>query len=193
VLRFDGTVSEIQGDPAGHNLPFSLNVGEPITGEYVFASQQDLLDLFLHSWQGKQGQLALTIDGTAIQWPTNFGLLNSGGLVDINGPPSAPNSSLFLGYIPQTDVFPGTGASLWLVGADGTISTNEDILNVNAWNELNSLRRIEMQFGYPNPVTVRATIGNFIAVPEPLTTATLTILASLALLQFRCRKLTRSS
>ena len=179
TFHFDATISSIQGDVQSLNLPFSLNVGQQFTGKYSFASEEDLLDLFLNPGLGKQGTVSLILDGTEIEAVTNFGQLNSGYPAEIDGPPPIPSSSISLGYLSPTDVIPGTGPGLLLVGPEGTISDPRDVLDINIWNQLDLLRRLELQFGYPNTVTVRATIGDFLAVPEPSSAKFLFLLAVL--------------
>jgi hypothetical protein len=178
-IQFEATISEIEVDPSALNLPFSLNLGQQISGQYIFQSKEELLDILLNPELGRQGVLTLTIDGTELEALINLGTLNDGGSVDINGPPPEPNSSLSLGYSSPTDAIPGWGgrtgvnqawgAGMVLVGPEGTISTSKDILNVEIWNQLTTLRRLGLQFGYPNTVLVQANVGSFAAVPEPST------------------------
>jgi hypothetical protein len=184
-FQFKAMISEIAGDASALNLPFALNVGQQIHGKYSFQSEQDLLDIFVPRGVIKEGVVHLAIDGSEMAARTNFGLMNSGPF-DISAPPPGPNSSLFLGYISETDVIPGWGglfgvaqpwgASLALVGNEGIVSVPEDVLNVATWNELKTLRRLSLQFGYPNTVTVQATVAGFHTVPEPTNFSLLSVL-----------------
>ena len=177
VYQFEATISNVEGDPAPLNLPFSIAVGQQIAGKFTFQSDEDLLDIFLHHERGKQGLVTLSIDGMVLEALMNFGTLNDGGPVDINGPAPAPNSSLSLGYISPTDAIPGWGgrtgvnhawaAGLVFVGTEGTISGPEDVLDIDAWNQLTTLRRFGLQLGFPDTVLVQATVGDFVGVPEP--------------------------
>lgn len=170
-FNFEATISEIEGDTSALNLPFSLAVGDRIVGAYAFQNGQDLLDIFFRHELGKQGQVTLIIDETEIEAGANFGSVN-----DVGAPPDGSQSSLFLGYVSPTDIFPGWGgyvdghpwdAALTLVGAEGTISTPDDVLDISNWNELTTLRRLDLQFGYPNTVIVRTIVAGFNSIPEP--------------------------
>jgi hypothetical protein len=172
VFKFDATVSEIQGDMAALNLPFSLAIGQTITGMYTFQSAEDLFDIFIHPERGKQGMVSVRINGTDVAAGVNFGSLNQ------DGPPVGPNSSLFLGYVSPTDVYPGWGGSvaehpagvgLALVGPEGPILAPEDVLNVDTWNGLTTFRGLGISIGWPDTLSIQATVGEFVAVPEPST------------------------
>jgi hypothetical protein len=178
TLTFDANISQVQGDPGSLDLPFPLVVGRPINGKYVFQSEQDLLDIFLDGDLRKQAQVALTIGGVEITAVANFGLINSAGELER---PTGPNSSVSLGYLSLTDVFPGWGGyfknhywdvGLVLLGHDGTIASTDDILDINKWNQLTTLRHLGLRFGQFEAsqfkvVTIEASVGNFSAVPEP--------------------------
>jgi len=183
VFQFDATISQVQGAAVPLDVPFSLTVGQRIDAQYTFSESQDLLDLFSNPSLAKQGQIALTIDGVQFGALTNIGFLNSGVPVDINVPlpPMGPTSSVSLGYVSHTDVFPGwggsigmhpCGAGLSLVGAEGTIVGPEDVLDFDKLNQLTTIRGLGLQFGYFQSgefkiVTVAATVGDIVAVPEP--------------------------
>jgi hypothetical protein len=79
-----------------------------------------------------------------------------------------------------------------LVGAEGTISAPEDVLNVETWNELTILRRLGLQFGYPGTTVVQATIGDFVVVPEPSSAWLPGIFLVIALVAFLFSKLRRN-
>jgi hypothetical protein len=159
------------------------------------------MDIFLHHDRGKQGLLSLIIDGLEIASPTNFGIVNAGPPVDVNNPPpSAAVSSIQLGYASPTDAFPGFGgfipghaapwnAGLWLVGAEGVISRPQDILDIDNWNELATLRRLDLDFGYPETVSVRAIVGDFVGVPEPSSTYSVLVAVALIMAFFLFRSL----
>jgi hypothetical protein len=196
VFAFEATISEVNGDATVLDLPFTLTVGQEIEGRYTFQSNEDMLDVFLNRERGTQGELFLTIDGIEIQAPTNFGSLNSLGVLD--PPIVGPTSSILLDYISPTDVFPGWPGSvhghLWsqrllLVGTDGTITSPEHLLDVEAWNQLTTLRRLDLQFGFPDTVSVQAAVGDFFAVPEPSSAWIVWALVTCALAFFLFRKL----
>ena len=174
TFRFEATINEVDGDALALNLPFPLAPGQQISGEYIFSGKQDFIDIFLHHELGKQGLATFTLDSIEIEATTNFGLLNSTGV--LNPPITGPTSSISLGYISPTDVFPGWPGNVaghpWsheliLIGPDGTITSSDQLSDVAKWNQLNTLRRLELQFGYPDTVSVHATVGDFVAVPEP--------------------------
>ena len=181
TFHFDATISSIQGDVPSLNLPFPLVLGQSIAGSYSFADVQDIADIFLQPQLGKQGHLDVEIEGTKIFALINSGELNGGGPVDIDNPPPAARSSIFLGYFSPTNAFPGWGGSvsghpfdsrLWLVGPEGTISGPESLLDFDKWQAQTILRRIDLEFGYFESgtfksVIVKAPINNFSLVPEP--------------------------
>lgn len=177
TFRFEAEITEIEGDVAALNLPFSLSAGQVFLGQYSFNNPEGLLDIVQGIQSGNQGNVALNFEGTILEAVTNFGTLNDGGPIDINNPPPpGPKSSISLGYFPPTDVIPGwggglglhpAGVSLALVGADGIITQPEDVLDVQTWNQLTTLRRLTMQIGYPVTVTIQVNIGSFVSVPEP--------------------------
>ncbi|MCC7476514.1 MAG: hypothetical protein IT425_14070 [Pirellulales bacterium] len=172
--QFSATITQVQGDATALNLPFALHVGQQVNGCYSFATEQAMLDVFLHHELGVLGQVSLAIDGTEMPAAANLGLLNSVAILD--PPITGPTDSISLGYLSPTNVFPGWPGSvagqLWthdlvLVGADGTITAPEQLLDASTWNQLTMLRRLDIQFGFPNTVMVQAMVGDFIAVPEP--------------------------
>jgi hypothetical protein len=169
ILQFRATISQVQGDPALLNLPFTLAVGQPFTGKYSYADAQDLVDEFLRPARGTPGHLVLNIAGSPVDFTTNVATLNDGGVIDINEPPPGPSSSVFLGYRSLTDVYPGTGPRMWIVGPEGTIANEQQILDISRWNQLTTNRRLDFEFGYPYTVSVQSTIGEFVVVPEPST------------------------
>jgi len=174
TFRFDAEISEVQGDVVALNLPFPLEVGLSFTGQYEFQSEQHLLNL-VAGLPTNEALVRLFIGNSELLAATNFGILNDGGPKDINGPPTVPSSSISLGYFSLTDVFPPdlggrrgvAGVGLTLVGPLGVLSVPEDILSVAVWNELTILRQLGLNFDRLGTVSARATIGNFVEVPEP--------------------------
>ena len=71
-----------------------------------------------------------------------------------------------------------------LVGAEGIISTPEDILDVDVWNQLTLLRTLNLQIGYPDTVMVQALLSDFVAVPEPSSIVLAFVLLAIGLLYF---------
>jgi hypothetical protein len=194
-FEFEATISQVEGDVAALNLPFTLNVGQRIQGRYVFPNESDLLDIFLHHERGKQANVTLTIDSTQIEAAANFGLLNSAAVLD--PPIVGPTSSIYLAYRSPTDVFPGwpgtIAGNLWnhrliLLGPDGLISESEQLLDVNSWNQLTLARHLELQFGFPNTVSVRSLVGDFLLVPEPSGNWLAGVLVAVALAYFLFRR-----
>lgn len=204
TFAFEATVSAVAGNPSAIELPFSLALGQQIKGRYSFESEEQLLDIFSNIFPyeiEEIGRLSLGIEGMVIGAAANVGTINE-DLIDINGPYPDPSSSISLGYgYYVTDVFPGWGgeqiagyhfdAGIRLEGPVGTISGVDDVLDVRIWNQLTAKRSLGLSFGYFESnqfkvVTYSASVGNFVAVPEP-TTCALVSLAALAFFASRLR------
>ncbi len=185
-IGFKATVSEVDGDAAAITLPFSLSVGQQLKGRYSFDSEERLLEVFSYAFpnqQAKSGQLLLDVDSVIVGAGINTGSINF-DLVEINGPPPVPSSSISLGYGNYfTDVFPGWGGQvaeypydtgLRLEGPVGTVLGVDDVLDVGIWNRLTTRRTLELVFGYFESnqfkvVSYTAIVGDFFTVPEPPT------------------------
>jgi hypothetical protein len=201
MFRFEATISNIEGDAASLNLPFSLTIGQQIAGKYSFQSEEELLDIFLHHEQGKRGEISLTIDSIEINAVTNVGTLNDSAFIDPPIPFTA--SSIVLGFAQSSEtdsfMFPGTVAGnpwnhqLDLFGPEGSITSTEQLLDVSVWNELGILRRLDLQFGFPDTISVDTVVGDFSVVPEPCSVwlASVTIMLSLVKSLFGNRKAKR--
>ena len=176
-FQFDATISQIDGDLWPLNLPFSLAVGQPMSATYKFNDVQTLLDIFTHSAFGSAGAVTFTMgvfQGTAI---SNFGLINSSGVIGVPG----PNSSVTFGYLSLTDVFPGwsgqiasnqANISLTFLGDEGVVSDATDILRQDTWEHLTKYRGLSVAFqGYFDQgdfkiVTVNADVTQAVVMPN---------------------------
>jgi hypothetical protein len=125
-----------------------------------------------------EGLVRLSLEGSDYVAALNFMGINQGGRIDISDPtPPPPSSSISMYYLSPTDVIPGWGgglgvgqhwgAGLLLLGPEGTITEAHDLLDISVWNQLTTERSLSLQFGYPDTVTVEATISDLTVVPEP--------------------------
>ena len=175
TYSFQATINKVDGDLGEVILPFGLVAGQQISGTYTFASEQDLLNIFLNPSLGSAGVLTLTIGGVELSASVNAG----GNIAYILNPPiPGPYTRLSLGYFSPTDAYPGLPGNIagqpWshiltLIGPEGTISDPAQHLDSALWNQLTTLRQLNLLFGFPTSVKVQATVGDFVAVPEPST------------------------
>jgi hypothetical protein len=184
TFTFDATVTDVPADFPALNLPFSLNPGQKFSGEYSFASAQDMHDVFFPSYPnglGKSGTVTITIGNSVCIAPVNVAILNDGALFSPSD--SSFPASIDLSYqsnnnvIPPWDGFIGNkrwNTDLSLRGLEGTFQSPEQILNLDLWNQLNVQRELDLQFAYLagsnlNYVTVKTQVGDFRGAPEPTT------------------------
>lgn len=198
VFQFDATISQILGDPATLNLPFSFAVGQPMTATYTFSDLQSLQNVSTSVALGSQGDVAFTIGGTQGTATINFIGLNDSSIPSL---PGLPNSSVEFGYISLTDVFPGwngvianhpANIDLTLLGDEGVVSNVTDILNQATWNHLTKSRKLTVQLGYFDQsefrtVTVLANVTQATVVPEPSSASVLVLMMAGGLRKSRRR------
>jgi hypothetical protein len=169
-LLFEATVVS-SDDFSQTNLPFSLEVGDVIEGEIVFESADDIPIVFGVGPEIRQASQFLRFNGFEV-----FNAYNNGNptpVADLNNPFAEPVSGISLGWFPTTNVFPAfsgtymSNSSLSLAGADGVIETIDDAVDFSNWNDLTTERLLRLTFGFPDTVSVTATVGQITVVPEP--------------------------
>ena len=184
TFAFDAMVTDVPADFPALNLPFLLSTGQKISGEYSFASAQDMFDVFFPSYPnglGKSGTVYVTIGSVVGDAFVNIGELGDGALTTPPDP-SVP-ALLNLSYISPTDVVPpwrggiankSFNTVLLLAGTSGSFASESDLFDPSAWNRLTSRREFDLEFVYYagtniNYVTIKTQLGDFRAVPEPTT------------------------
>jgi len=183
-FRFDAEVTRVINSPNSPELRIAFEVGQVLSGRYYLGGNAQS--------QFRADRIVIEIGNELLTYDINFASAGIGVLGD-GGPSVTIAQSISLNYLSPTDVFPGWGGSAFemdsdafitLVGSSQTLTEGGIIPDISDWNDFSLSRQLNLTLGHPESISIEATIGDFVLVPEPSANQ-LVLLAALAVLTLR--------